>query len=135
MICSVAHIEYLKNYAIEKGFWLPDGFEDTPLEVLAGIYNGIGAEWLPVYARKFLTKFLFYMEPESLPHDFEFIQKNKSYWKFTLANFRAFVNAAKDRHPLSGLVFAIVCQTLGWSAWKEGKETMAWHYYLGEEQQ
>jgi hypothetical protein len=65
-------------------------------------------------------------------HDIEYLNPNKSYWNFTKANFRLCYNAFKARHPISGITFAVICQLFGWSAWKEGKETMAFYYYYKE---
>ena len=134
MICSLKHIQYLRRFAIENHFSLPDGFMQKPIRWVWRQYNGIGAEWLPMRVRKFLTRFLRHMEAASMVHDVEYLSENKSFWRFTVANMRLIWNGIKSRHPLSGLVLGTVCQLFGWSAWIEGKETMAYHYYFSEGQ-
>ena len=69
------------------------------------------------------------MEAEALIHDIEYLSENKSYLLFTIANFRLFFNGMKARHFVSGLTLAIICQIFGFSAWKDGKETIAFYYY------
>lgn len=130
---EVEHIKKLKDFAQEHNFSLPPGFESKTLEELADCYNGIGAEWMPAKVRKWVTKFFAKLEAASMFHDFEFMSINKSYWNFTKANFRLFFNGCKSKRPFSGLFLAVVCQIFGWTAWKEGKETMAYCYYLGGE--
>lgn len=132
MICSRKHIIYLCQYAEKNNFSFPPGFKNKTMQWLQRHYNGIGAEWMCPRLRSFTTKLLRHMEAHSLLHDFEYLNKNKSFWNFTKANFRLFYNGIKSRHFWSGLALALICQLFGWSAWKEGKETMAYfHYYEG----
>ena len=132
MICSRKHIKYLCHYAEENGFSLPPGFKDKSVKFLQKHYNGIGAEWMPRRVRNFSTKLWRHMEPHALLHDIEYLSVNKSFWNFTKANLRLFYNGVRSRHFFSGLALATVCQFFGWSAWKEGKEIMAYCYYLEE---
>jgi hypothetical protein len=129
MNCSRKHILYLIHYAKENNFSFPNGFLKKTAQWHQRHYNGIGAEWMPSRLRKNVTKALRHMEPHALLHDFEFLQNNKSYWNFTKANFRLWVNGIKSRHIWSGFVLFVICQLFAWSAWKEGKETMAYYYY------
>lgn len=132
MNCSRKHILYLLRYARENNFSLPAGFWDKTPQWHQRHFNGIGAEWMCKKARKLATKLLRHMEPHAVVHDFEYLQKNKSFWNFTKANFRLFINGIKSRHPWSGLTLAVICQLCGWPAWKEGKETLAYYYYYKE---
>jgi hypothetical protein len=133
MICSLNHIKYLCEYAHKNNFSFPENAKGKSFHWLQKHYNGIGAEWMSPRIRKLATICLRHMEAESMYHDVEFLQKNKSFWNFTKANLRLFYNGIKARHFFSGLTMAIICEFFGWSAWKEGKETMAYCYYLEEE--
>ena len=130
---SLKHIKKLYKHAKDMGFSFPDEVQVKSLAWMRRHYNGIGAEWLPRWVRKMTTFFLSPLEPAALLHDVEYLGKNKSYWRFTVANFRLFLNAAKDKYFFLGLGAALVCQLFGWSAWKEGKETMCYYYYYEEE--
>jgi hypothetical protein len=114
----------VKNYSV------PEGFDEASVSYLEVIYNGIGAEWMNPKVRNMLAKFLKCLEPDALIHDFEFSGSNKSYFAFTKANLRLAYNAFKGGHALAGTAAAILCQVFGWSAWMDGKETMAYYYYL-----
>jgi hypothetical protein len=123
----------LCSIAAQKGFLLPRGFENKSFAWLRRQYNGIGAEWMPARLRNLVTKLFSKMEAAALIHDVEYLNPNKSYWNFTKANFRLFYNGIKSSCIFSGFSLFVICQLFGWSAWKEGKETMAWHYYFKEE--
>jgi hypothetical protein len=127
------HIRNLKKYILEKNFSLPEGFLSKSNLELRDAYNGIGAEWMPSLLRRLITKLFGYMEPAALVHDIDFLNPVKSFKNFTIANLRLIYNSAKCKHLFSGLVAGIICQFFGWSAWIEGKETMAWYYYYQEE--
>lgn len=129
---SFEHIQGLVDFAKCHKFSFPKGFDENSTDDLAKKYNGIGAEWLPSNARKILTYFLRHLEPASLVHDVEYLSEDKSYLSFTRANMRLIYNAAKSGYFFSGLSCGLICQVFGWSAWKEGKETMAWDHYLKE---
>ena len=73
------------------------------------------------------------MEPAALVHDIDFLNPVKSFKNFTVANLRLIYNSAKCGHLFSGLAAGTICQFFGWSAWKEGKETMAFYYHYQEE--
>jgi hypothetical protein len=130
MCCSLKHIKKLYSIAKEKHLSLPFGFEEKSFNWLRKHYNGIGAEWMPQWIRNFVTKLFAPMEPAALIHDIDFLNKNKSYWNFTKANLRLFYNGFKSGYICSGFFLAIICQCLGWSAWKDGKECIAFCYYL-----
>jgi hypothetical protein len=129
---SLKHIKFLRNYAVVNKFLLPKGFENKSPQWLRKQYNGIGAEWMPKSVRKLTTKAWRHMEAIALPHDIEFLSKNKSFWNFTKANLRLLYNSFLVKYFFSGLILFFCCQLFGWSAWKEGKETMAYYYYFKE---
>ena len=124
------HINFLLSQIKNKKYSVPARFENVEISYLAGIYNGIGAEWMPQVIRKLIACFLPFLEPESLIHDYEFSGTNKSYFAFTKANLRLAYNSFKGGHLFIGCAAAFICQLFGWSAWKDGKETMAYYYYL-----
>jgi hypothetical protein len=129
---SLKHVIRLCNIAKSGNYSLPKGFKNKSYAWLCRNYNGIGAEWMPKCVRQKVTKLFSYMEPVALVHDYEYLSEDKSYWNFTKANMRLAYNGAKSGYLFSGLALAVICQCFGWSAWKEGKETMSWHYYLNE---
>lgn len=114
---------------------MPEDFDISSIATLCSVYNGIGAEWMPKKLRKTITKYLFYLEPAALIHDYEYYIYGavKGYWAFSVANLRLAYNACKDYRPFSGIAAALLCQIFGWSAWQEGKETIAYYNYLNEE--
>lgn len=130
---SLDHIKKLCDHAKEKGFSFPAEFKGRSLQWMRRHYNGVGAEWLPRFVRKLTTFLLSPLEPAALLHDIEFLAKKKTYWKFTKANLRLFWNSAKDGHFFLGVGAAVVCQCFGWSAWRDGKESMIYCYYYEEE--
>jgi hypothetical protein len=127
------HIKYLCQYIEENRFSLPAGFREKSVPYLARHYNGIGAEWMPAKLRKFVTALLRHMEPAALVHDVDYLSNNKSYLNFTKANLRLFYNGIKSRYFFSGFALSLICQIFGWTAWKEGKETMAYYYHFKED--
>jgi hypothetical protein len=129
---SKKHILYLCQYARANKFSVPAGFWDKSPAWLRRHYNGIGAEWMPPKVRNIVTAAFRHMEPETMVHDIDFIILPKSFWNFTKANLRLAFNAFKARHTLYGIALAVICQLFGWSAWKDGKESMAFYYYLKE---
>lgn len=130
---SLKHIKKLYCFAVEKNFSFPDGTKDKPLKWFQRNYNGIGAEWMPRLVRKLCTFLLSPLEPAAMLHDVGFLNKNKSFWNFTKENLRFVVNAAKIGCVLQGCLFGVICEVFGWGAWKEGKETMAYCYYIKED--
>jgi hypothetical protein len=132
---SLKRIKFLCRTAKEYNFSFPQGFDTKTPQWLRRQYNGIGAEWMPSFLRKFITFLFRPLEPAALIHDVEFLSENKSFWKFTVANMRLAYNCIKARHFWSGISLGMICQLFGWSAWKEGKETMAWHYYFKEQEE
>lgn len=115
-------IKMLKAIAIAKGFSLPAGFIKRSYARLQKVYNGIGAEWMPKFLRKFITWLLTGLEAAALVHDFEWSKQKKSLWHFLVSNLRLWYNAAKLRHFFSGGTAALICTIFGWSAYKSGKE-------------
>lgn len=129
---SLKHVTRLCFIAKKNKYSFPEGFEGKSMRWLRRQYNGIGADWMMPCVRNFVTKSFQRMEPAALVHDVEFLSSDKSYWKFTKANMRLAYNGLKSGCLFTGIALAIICQIFGWSAWKEGKETMSWHYYLNE---
>ena len=112
----------------------PPEFDQTPPELLAHIYNGIGPERWPPRYREFATRALARYEREALIHDWEFIFQPKTYLAFTLANLRfacnAIIAAWRARHISAklfwmdaggGVACAFLCQVGGWQAYKTGR--------------
>lgn len=129
---SRKHIIYLCQVARKNDFSFPQEMDNKSYAWIQRHYNGIGAEWMSRSIRNIATKFMQHMEPEAMLHDIEYLNKKKSYWNFTKANFRLCYNAFKARHLFSGIALALICQIFGWSAWKEGKENMSYYYYYKE---
>jgi hypothetical protein len=129
---TVEHIEKLIQFAKDHDLSFPEGFEEYSIDWLCAQYNGIGAEWMPLFVRKFLTKYFSPLEPASFLHDIEFLSDDKSFWKFTVANFRLLINGIKSGQVKSSILCAFACQLFGWSAWKNGKELNDWLNYLEE---
>ncbi len=127
-------IDELLTLIRADGLSRPTGFDQTPPDTLARIYNGIGPEhWSPRY-REFVTRALTRYEPEALIHDWEFIFQPKTYLTFTLANLRfacnAIIAAWRAHHVAAklfwadagfGVACAFFCQLGGWQAYKTGK--------------
>jgi hypothetical protein len=130
---SIKHIKKLCAHAKERKFSFPAGFEEKTFSFLQQHYNGIGAEWMPKFVRKIVTFLLSRLEAAALLHDIEYLSENKKFWLFTKANFRLLVNCTKDHCFFPGVAAALLCQIFGWSAWKDGKETMAYFYYYKED--
>lgn len=130
---SLKHINYLRQCVKQYNFSTPEMYRIKTPQWLRRHYNGIGAEWMPAWVRKKITNFVKYLEPVALVHDVDFLNPDKSFLNFTIANARSFYNACKSGHVFQGAVFALACQCFGWSAWKEGKENMMWYYYYKEE--
>lgn len=117
---STQHITKLRRRIIARKMLAPDGFFKCPTKQLRKYYNGIGPErWSP-FLRKKVTSALDILEAPALIHDFEFSQKEKSYWRFTCANFRLLVNAWKDKCFAAGLAAGVICQFFGYRAYKRG---------------
>lgn len=128
------HIKRLCQFAKDHNFSFPADGENKSCQYLRRQYNGIGAEWMPAFLRNLLIKLLAPMEAVALVQDIDFLSDNKSYWNFTKSNCRLVYNAFKSRYLFYGLLLGLLYQCFGWSAWREGKETMAWHYYFKEEE-
>ena len=133
MSCSLKHIKYLYSFAVQRGFSFPPESEGKDFPWMRSQYNGIGAEWMPRFLRKLITKLFSRMEAAALFHDIDFLNPNKKYYNFIKANVRLAYNGIKSGCPFSALLLAVICQLFGWSAWKDGKETMAWYYYFQED--
>ena len=112
----------------------PAEFDQTPPDVLARVYNGIGPERWPQRYRDFVTRMLTRYEPEAMVHDWEYIFQPKTYLAFTTANLRFGLNSiikAWHTHRRAGKLFwidagcgvacAFFCQLGGWQAFKTGK--------------
>lgn len=108
-----------------------DFFAHTP-QWIKRHYNGIGAEWMPERWRRFLSRCFAKLEPVALVHDIEYLKQKKSYWHFTKANLRFWLNASKRKRFFIGGACALICQLFGWSAYRDGKESMAYYYFYKE---
>lgn len=129
---SKKHVKMLLRIVYRKKFLLPVGFTERSNNWIRSQYNGIGAEWMPKFVRKLMTNLLGKMEAAALVHDCEFAFTQKSFRKFTVANFRLAVNGAKCGHPFCGTASAVLCQLFGWSAYRDGKESMSYCNYYKE---
>lgn len=121
---SLKHIRALRAYAFDHGFSLPVNADEATDEMLQNVYNGIGAEWMPKFLRKFITWLLANLEATSMYHDWEF-EFGNTFWDFIKANLRFMYNAAKSRQLIAGIAFGTICTVFGWSAFKVGKREKA----------
>jgi hypothetical protein len=129
---SKKHIKKLLTIVHEKKFLVPAGFASRSHNWVRKQYNGVGAEWMPRFIRGFMTWVFEKIEAAALVHDCEFGFKEKSYYRFTIANLRLAANGAKQGHPFLGGVCALLCQIFGWSAYRDGKESMSYCNYYKE---
>ena len=129
---SLRHIKKLLKIIKAKKMSVPKDFFCKTPQWIRRHYNGIGAEWMPSICRKFITKALGELEPVALVHDIDFLTSQKSYWRFTTANLRFWLNASKVNRFFLGGACAALCQFFGWSAFRDGKESMAYFYYYTE---
>lgn len=118
------HIIALRAYAYDHGFSVPLSAVVATDVQLQTVYNGIGAEWMPKFLRKFVTWLLTNLEATAMYHDWEFAV-GETFLDFLKANLRFTYNAAKSRHLIAGIVFGTVCTLFGWSAFKAGKKQKA----------
>ena len=117
---SLKHIRALRAYAFDHDFSVPLSAMAATDVQLQTVYNGIGAEWMPKFLRKFITWLLTNLEASSMYHDWEFAI-GKTFSDFIKANVRFVYNAAKSRHLIAGITFGVICTLFGWSAFKAGK--------------
>lgn len=105
--------------------------ESYTIEKLAEFFNGMGPEWFPEWARKTLDKIFDVFSPAFFIHDVEWATTEGSYREFLNSNDRLERNCKKiadaeygwynpmryyRRHQ--GAVFAQLCQTFGYGAFK-----------------
>lgn len=142
------HIYKLKQSIIRHNLSAPAGFFGASIKKLRGFYNGIGPDAWSKPFRRLVTALLEYFEQECLIHDWEFACQPRTYWHFTIANFRLIVNTflyacamipvpspnptapreyrqAKRarrrmilRQTARALVLALLCQFFGWRGYK-----------------
>ena len=117
---SLEHVQDLKMHCFSARLSMPELFRFATLEVLQACYNGIGPDRWSSRFRRFTTWILTFLEAPALIHDWEFTYQPKTYGAFTMANLRLAYNAAKDKHPFSGITAAILCQLFGWRGYKTG---------------
>ena len=129
---SKKHIKKLLRIVHCKKLLVPAGFASKSHNWVRKQYNGIGAEWMPQWIRALMTKMFALFEPAALVHDCEFAYKEKSYYRFTIANLRLAANGAKLGHPFAGAACALLCQILGRSAYYDGKESMSYCNFYKE---
>lgn len=110
----LSHIKTLKLHCFDAGLSMPHLFRFASAEQLQACYNGIGPDRWSSRFRRFTTWILTFLEAPALIHDWEFTYQPKTYGAFTLANLRLAYNAAKDKHPFSGITAAVLCQLFGW---------------------
>ena len=111
---SILHIRDLKMHCFSVRLSMPELFRFATLEDLQSCYNGIGPDRWSSRFRRFTTWVLTFLEAPALIHDWEYTYQPKTYGYFTLANLRLAYNAAKDKHPFSGITAAVLCQCFGW---------------------
>lgn len=117
---SLAHVRQLKIHCFDAGLSMPEMFRYASQEELQACYNGIGPDRWSSCFRRFTTWILTFLEASALIHDWEFTYQPKNYGAFTLANLRLAYNAAKDKHPFSGITAAVLCQLFGWKGFRKG---------------
>ena len=123
---DIEYIRYLRQTAIALKFSFPPGFKRYNSDRLLNLYNGVGADWMPKFARRFLSWAFPFLEAPALLHDYEFTHgKKKSYWRFSVANVRLAYNCARNRQLLIGIAAAVICQIFGWSAYRNGSEVIS----------
>ena len=103
---------------------MPELFRFASAEQLQVCYNGIGPDRWSSRFRRFTTWILTFLEASALIHDWEFTYQPKTYGYFTLANLRLAWNAAKDKHPFSGITAAILCQLFGWKGFRHAGDNI-----------
>lgn len=118
----------------EAGLSLPDAFRRETPEALARFYNGVGADWFPVWLRRAATGLLERMEPLAFVHDVEFATAVPSYYAFSMAQLRWAYNAARlvlyssseryrthrKRFIMVAWICAACCQLGGWRGFRKG---------------
>lgn len=129
---SLRHIKRILRDIKDSKLSVPAGFWEHSPQWVRRHYNGIGADWMPRFVRAWATKILDKLEAPSLVHDIEYLDTDKTYWKFTKANFRLWRNAIKKKRFFIGGFCALLCQLFGWSAYRDGKESMAYYYFYRE---
>ena len=127
----------------------PESFHAAPLELLRGMYNGIGPEAWSAWWRGKVTQLLRLFSSVALVHDYEFATAPRTYWAFTIANVRFAYNAytlargeaaerlaqlqtwapntaradevkvTARRTIRAGLLLAVICQLGGWRGYRD----------------
>lgn len=128
---SLEHVMLLRERCRAAGCSAPSAFWTAPGEELRAYYNGIGPDsWSPRF-RAWVTWLLELFEIAALPHDFEFATSPRRYWRFTLANWRFMINAAREILRMNrklqeklwlilcGILLALLCQFFGWKGYRE----------------
>jgi len=118
---SIEHVMRLKMHCVRRGLSLPERFLSAAPETLTECYNGVGPDRWSSRFRRFTTWVLTFLEASALIHDWEYEYQEKTYWAFTVANLRLAYNAARDRHPVAGILGAVLCQCFGWRGFKNAK--------------
>jgi len=118
---SIEHVAELKRHCVRRGLSLPERFLFASPETLTECYNGVGPDRWSSRFRRFTTWILTFLEASALIHDWEYEFQPKTYGAFTVANLRLAWNATMDKHPVAGIVGAVLCQCFGWSGYKDGK--------------
>ena len=120
-------IAQIRTYDLErdKMFDLssPDAIEEE--------YNGIGPEWLPAWARNWLTDALGYFSPAAMIHDWDYsCYPQRDRKSFDLVNERLRTNChllltkgcpwdKRFMYRRRADLIADACQKFGWEAWQE----------------
>lgn len=129
---KLIHVKALLDRALELrlagAFWL----SNKPLRVIADNYNGIGPEWFPPKVRALIDCLAGYFEPVALIHDNRWMSSDGSYKQFLESNLELRINGEAIAvqtfgwyNPLrywrihQARVFARLCQTFGWSAYRD----------------
>ena len=120
----LSHVQDLKMHCFSARLSMPELFRFASAEQLQVCYNGIGPDRWSSRFRRFTTWILTFLEASALIHDWEFTYQPKTYGYFTLANLRLAWNAAKDKHPFSGITAAILCQLFGWKGFRHAGDNI-----------
>lgn len=107
----------------------PDILMHTNINDLAGIYNGIGPDWMPESIREWMTERWQFFAAAALIHDYEYqMSTDKSREAFTACNERFRRNChtlmkksvpwyKRCLYRVRSDMLADACEKFGWSAW------------------
>lgn len=122
-----SHVRRVFFRCLDLRVYAPTSFARAKIWQLQAAYNGVGPDRWPHWLRRVVTWLLQRYEIAALPHDWEYCYSPKTYWSFTVANYRFALNATLEALEVGdlamiprGIVFALVCQLFGWRGYKTG---------------